>query len=154
VKDGRLTFCQRLNRPQRHQQRCNDKQRSRRHNSFQFDTIGQARGACSKCTVFDISAMQPIFCASVLDSQRRKIMANISKLIFGAAIAAVSVASPALAQYASHSSISDHHRKHLRIYNYSRQSHSPAFAPVQPPHDPRAQPYVYVPGNASGVGGM
>jgi hypothetical protein len=64
-------------------------------------------------------------------------MANVSKLIFGAAIAAVSLASPALAQYASQSdrSISVHHGKHLTISSHRLvnslgpvQSGSPAFA--------------------------
>jgi len=80
----------------------------------------------------------------------KEIMANISKLIFGAAIIA---ASPALAQYAPQGdpSISVHHRKHPRIYNFSRQSASPAFAPVPPSvYDPGARPYVYVPGSAEG----
>ena len=79
----------------------------------------------------------------------------MSKLIFGAAIAAVSIASPALAQYASRSDpqISVHHRQHLRLS--SHPSYSPALA--SPPRDPRTwvgdpagRPYVYVPGMAEG----
>jgi hypothetical protein len=43
-------------------------------------------------------------------------MATVSKLMLGAVIAAVSIASPALAQYASQSdpSISAHHSKYLK----------------------------------------
>jgi hypothetical protein len=78
----------------------------------------------------------------------------MSKLIFGAAIAAVSIGSPALAQYASRSDpqISVHHR-HLRLS--SHPSDSPALA--SPPRDPRTwvgdpagRRYVYVPGMAEG----
>jgi hypothetical protein len=56
-------------------------------------------------------------------------MANVSKLIFGAAIAAVTIASPALALYASQSgpSISVHQGKHHRIS--SHQSGSRALVP-------------------------
>jgi hypothetical protein len=56
-------------------------------------------------------------------------MANVSKLIFGAAIAAVTIVSPALAQYASQSGppISVHQGKHHRIS--SHQSGSRAFVP-------------------------
>jgi hypothetical protein len=94
---------------------------------------------------------------------RREIMAHVSKLIFGAAIAAVSIAPPALAQYASQSdpSVSVHQRKHLRIS--SHQSSSPAFAPAPPVYDPGAAspqcasriappscPYHYEPGSHSG----
>jgi hypothetical protein len=57
-------------------------------------------------------------------------MANVSKVILGVAIAVVSIASPALAQYASQSgpSISAHHSKHFRIS--SHRSGSRAFASV------------------------
>ena len=58
----------------------------------------------------------------------------MSKLIFGAAIAAVSIASPALAQYASRidQQISVHHRQHLRLS--SHPSDSPALAsPLETP---------------------
>jgi hypothetical protein len=56
-------------------------------------------------------------------------MANVSKLIFGAAIAAVTIASPALARYASQSgpSISVYQGKHHRIS--SHQSASRALVP-------------------------
>jgi hypothetical protein len=56
-------------------------------------------------------------------------MANVSKLIFGTAIVAVTIASPALAQYASQSgpSISVHQEKHHRIS--SHQSASRALVP-------------------------
>jgi hypothetical protein len=55
-------------------------------------------------------------------------MANVSKLIFGAAIATVTIASPALAQYASESgpSISVHQGRHHTI---SHQSGSRALVP-------------------------
>jgi hypothetical protein len=54
-------------------------------------------------------------------------MATVSKQIFGAAIAVVSVATPASAQHASQSDplISAHHRQHLRVS--SPPSGSPAF---------------------------
>jgi hypothetical protein len=93
--------------------------------------------------------------------------ANVSKLIFGAAIAAASLASPALAQYASQSdrSISLHHSKHLSISSHrlvnslGAVQSGPTFAP--PPTeipsnpqswvgDPAGRPYVYIPGMASG----
>ena len=56
-------------------------------------------------------------------------MANASKLIFGAAIAAVTIVSPALAHYASQSgpSISVHQGKHHRMSSY--QSGSRALVP-------------------------
>jgi hypothetical protein len=68
-------------------------------------------------------------------------MANVSKLILSAAIGAVSIASPALAQYASQSdpSISVHHSKNLRIS--SHQSGSRAFASVPPVYDPGGRRY-------------
>lgn len=57
-------------------------------------------------------------------------MANVSKVILGVAIAVVSIASPAFAQYASQSgpSISAHHSKHFRIS--SHRNGSRAFASV------------------------
>ena len=57
-------------------------------------------------------------------------MANVAKVMLGVAIAAVSIASPALAQYASQGgpSISAYHSKHLRIS--SHRSGSRAFASV------------------------
>ena len=81
-------------------------------------------------------------------------MSTFSKLIFGAAIAAVSIASPALAQYAAHDpSVSVHHGKHLRIYNYtSAPSDVPSggLGPRSWVGDPAGRPYVYIPGMASG----
>jgi hypothetical protein len=57
-------------------------------------------------------------------------MATVSKLKLGAVIAAVSIASPALAQYAFQSdpSISVHHSKYLRMS--SHRNGSDAFASV------------------------
>jgi hypothetical protein len=85
-----------------------------------------------------------------LATAEKEIMATVSKLIFGVAIAAVSVATPALAQHASQSDplISAHHRQHLRVS--SPPSDSPAF--TSPPRDPRSwvgdpasRPYHYDP---------
>ena len=61
--------------------------------------------------------------------EEKETMANVSKVILGVAIAAVSIASPALAQYASQSgpSISVHLGKHHRIS--SHQSGSRALVP-------------------------
>jgi hypothetical protein len=58
-------------------------------------------------------------------------MANVSKVILGVAIAAVSIAPPAFAQYASQSSpsISAHHGKHLRISSHRSGSRAFASAP-------------------------
>jgi hypothetical protein len=80
------------------------------------------------------------------------IMTNISKLIFGTAIAAVSIAHPALAQHASQnaSSISVHHKKHLRVSR--SQIDSRAVVAVPSSLDDPARPYVYVPGMASNFG--
>jgi hypothetical protein len=71
-------------------------------------------------------------------------MANVSKLILGAAVSAVSIASPALAQYASQSdpSISVHHSKHLGIN--SHHSGSRAFASVPPVYDAGGRRYPAV----------
>jgi hypothetical protein len=79
-------------------------------------------------------------------------MTNISKLIFGTAIAAVSIAHPALAQHAfqNASSISVHHKKHLRMS--SPQIDSRAVVAVPSSLDDPARPYVYVPGMASNFG--
>jgi hypothetical protein len=70
-------------------------------------------------------------------------MANISKVILSVAIAAVSIASPALARYASQSgpSISAHHSKHLRIT--SHRSGSRTFASVRRSVDGPAGPYSF-----------
>ena len=57
-------------------------------------------------------------------------MTNVSKLMLGAAIAGLSIASPALAQSASQSdpSISAHHSKYLK--KSSHRNGSDAFASV------------------------
>jgi hypothetical protein len=57
-----------------------------------------------------------------------EIMTNVLKLMLGAAIAALSIASPALAQSASQSdpSISAHHSKHLK--KSTHRNGSDAFA--------------------------
>jgi hypothetical protein len=90
-----------------------------------------------------------------LATAEEEIMATVSKLIFGAALAAVSIATPALAQHASQSDplISAHHRQHLRVSSPS--SGSPAF--TSPPRDPRSwvgdpasRPYHYDPGWGGG----
>jgi hypothetical protein len=91
-------------------------------------------------------------------------MANVSNLIFGAVIAAVSVATPALAQ--SDPSISAHHSKHLRISSHrlvnsvgAVPSGSPTFAPPPTENplnprswvgDPAGRPYHYDPSMAPG----
>jgi hypothetical protein len=88
-------------------------------------------------------------------SAEKEIMTTVSKQIFGAAIAAVSIATPALAQHASQSDalISAHHRQHLRVS--SPPSDTPAF--TSPPRDPRSwvgdpasRPYHYDPGWGGG----
>jgi hypothetical protein len=88
-----------------------------------------------------------------------EIMANVAKLIFGAAIAAVSIASPALAA---------HKGKPISANGYVARSSQGRgvynFVPASPPTenlrdprtwvgDPASRPYVYVPGMASGGGG-
>jgi hypothetical protein len=88
-------------------------------------------------------------------------MANVSKLIFGAAIAAVSIASPALAAHKG-KPISAYQNGYVTrsqgrgVYNFAPVAPSvPAF--TSPPRDPRSwvgdpasRPYVYVPGSAEG----
>jgi hypothetical protein len=95
-------------------------------------------------------------------------MANVSKLIFGAAIAAVSIATPALAADKC-KPISAHHNGYVTrssqgrgVYNFVPvapsvydSGGSPAFTST--PRDPRSwvgdpagRPYVYVPGMAEG----
>jgi hypothetical protein len=71
-------------------------------------------------------------------------MANVSKLILSAAVGAVSIASPALAQYASQSdpSISVHYSRYLRISSY--QSGSRAFASVPQVYNPGGRRYPAV----------
>ena len=75
--------------------------------------------------------------------EEKETMANVSKVILGVAIAAVSIASPALAQHASQSgpSISAHHGKHLRIS--SHRSGSRAFATAPRSLDGPAGPYSF-----------
>jgi hypothetical protein len=78
-------------------------------------------------------------------------MANISKAILAAAIAAVSIASPALAAHKS-KPISAHQNGYVA---QSRQgSGVRAFASVpRSVDDPAGRPYVYVPGEAIGSAG-
>jgi hypothetical protein len=70
-------------------------------------------------------------------------MATVSKLMLGAVIAAVSIASPALAQSASQNdpSISAHHSKYLRTS--AHRSGLRAFG-VVPVDDPAGRPYPAV----------
>jgi hypothetical protein len=88
----------------------------------------------------------------VLFIAEKKIMANVSKLIFGAAIAAASIATPALAAHKG-KPISTYHNGYVTrssqgggVYDF-----------VSPPTDrrswvgdPAGRPYVYVPGSAEG----
>jgi hypothetical protein len=68
---------------------------------------------------WNLSQRNPILCATITKRRlvyplaEEQIMANVSKVIYAAAIAAVSIASPALAR--------SHHSAHdpFRIYNYS-----------------------------------
>ena len=70
-------------------------------------------------------------------------MATVSKLMLGAVIAAVSIASPALAQYAFQGdpSISVHHSKYLRKSAHRSGLHAFAVVPVD---DPAGRPYPAV----------
>jgi hypothetical protein len=69
-------------------------------------------------------------------------MATVSKLMLGAVIAAVSIASPAVAQYASQSDpISAHHSKYLK--KSSQRNGADAFASQPRGADPGAKPYHY-----------
>jgi hypothetical protein len=78
-------------------------------------------------------------------------MANISKVIAGAAIAAVSIASPALAAHKSKPS-SAHQNGYVARSNQG--SGVRAFASVpRSVDDPAGRPYVYVPGEAFQGGG-
>jgi hypothetical protein len=67
-------------------------------------------------------------------------MATASKLMLGAVIAAVSIASPALAQYTFQGdpSISVHHSKYLRKSAHRSGLHAFAVVPVD---DPAGRPY-------------
>jgi hypothetical protein len=70
-------------------------------------------------------------------------MTNVLKLMLGAAIAALSIASPALAQSASQSdpSISAHHSKHLK--KSSHRNGSDAFASEPRGADLGAKRYLW-----------
>jgi len=75
-------------------------------------------------------------------------MATVSKLMLGAVIAAVSIASPAVAQYASQSDpISAHHSKYLK--KSSHRNGADAFASEPRGADPGAKPYHYGGGSGS-----
>ena len=79
-------------------------------------------------------------------------MANISKEIVGAAIAAVSIASPALAAHKSKPS-SAHQNGY--VTQSGQRSGVSAFASVsRSVDDPAGRPYVYVPGEAFQGGGF
>jgi hypothetical protein len=73
-------------------------------------------------------------------------MTTVSKLMLGAVIAAVSIASPALAQYASQSD-SVHHSKYLK--KNSQRTGADAFASAPRGADPGAKPYHYGGGGGS-----
>jgi hypothetical protein len=85
-------------------------------------------------------------------------MANVTKLICGAAIAATSIATPALAAHKGRP-ISAHHYGYVTRSNQGRGVYNlvPASPPTENVRDPRtwvgdpaSRPYVYVPGMASG----
>ena len=71
-------------------------------------------------------------------------MATVSKMMLGAVIAAVSIASPAFAQYASRSdpSISVQHSKYVK--KSSHRNGYDAFGTVPAVYDPAGQPYPAV----------
>ncbi|MFZ0990150.1 MAG: hypothetical protein WAN27_20765 [Xanthobacteraceae bacterium] len=73
-------------------------------------------------------------------------MTTVSKLMLGAVIAAVSIASPALAQYAAQSD-SAHHSKYLK--KNSQRTGADAFASEPRGADPGAKPYHYGGGSGS-----
>jgi len=99
------------------------------------------------------------------DFAEEQIMANVSKLIFGAAIAAASIATPAFAAQKG-KPISTHHNGYVTRSSQGRGVYN--FVPVAPsvydsggspayPRDPKSwvgdpasRPYVYVPGSAEG----
>jgi hypothetical protein len=94
----------------------------------------------------------------VLFIAEKEIMANVSKLVFGAAIAAMSIATPALAAYKGRP-ISTHQNGYVTRSSQGRGVYN--FVPASPPTenlrdprswvgDPASRPYVYVPGMASG----
>ena len=102
--------------------------------------------------------------ASRMFIAEKEITANVSKLIFGAAIAAASIATPALAAYKS-KPISAHQNGYVARSSQGRGVYDfvPAprsidnSVPLRDPKtwvgDPAGRPYVYVPGQASGGGG-
>jgi hypothetical protein len=74
-------------------------------------------------------------------------MANVSKLIFGAAIAAVSVATPALAAHKG-KQVSAHQNGYVAQSSQGGGAYNFVAAPSSV-RDP-SRPYVYVPGMAAG----
>jgi hypothetical protein len=89
-------------------------------------------------------------------------MANVSKLIFGVAIATVTIATPALATHRG-KPISAYQNGYVTRSSQGRGVYN--FVPASPPTenlrdpkswvgDPASRPYVYVPGQASGGGGF
>ena len=84
-------------------------------------------------------------------------MANVSKLIFGVAIAAaVSLASPASAAHRG-KQIFAHQNGYVTRSNQGSGVYNFAPVPTSPPRDPRTwvgdpagRPYVYIPGMALG----
>ena len=90
-------------------------------------------------------------------------MANIAKLIFGVAIAAASMASPALAAHRG-KPISAYQNGYVTrgsqgrgVYNFVPASPSTENQNFRDPRswvgDPASRPYVYIPGMGSGGGG-
>jgi len=79
-------------------------------------------------------------------------MANISKVIAGAAIAAVSIASPALAAHKG-KSISAHQNGYVARSNQGSGVRAFASVPQSWAGDAAGRPYVYVPGEAFHGGG-
>src|SRR5690349_25177260 len=93
--------------------------------------------AAPRESVMEFAASNSVLCASdgrtivlLPTHMERKHMATASKLILGAVIAAVSIASPALAQ-----------SKHLRTSSHRSGSHAFASFPVD---DPAGRPYPAV----------
>jgi hypothetical protein len=88
-------------------------------------------------------------------SAEKAIMATVSKLSFGAAIAVASIATPALAAHTG-KPISTHQNGYVTRSNQGRGVYNfvPASPPTENPRtwvgDPASRPYVYVPGSAEG----
>ena len=94
-------------------------------------------------------------------------MTNVSKVILGAAIAAASIATPALAAHKGEP-ISAHQNgyvtrssQRMGVYNFAPVSPALASPPTEISRDtrtwvgdPAGRPYVYIPGQASGGGGF